>query len=110
MKLLRNIFTGLLLCYGLILILSYLLVRVQLVNFSPFLVLFSIILFLAELHTIFHFFGMIYSLWPRKYETYNNVNFNKNLQLNLFICVCGEPAELVRETILAAKETARQYM
>ncbi len=110
MFILRKLFIRFLLLYGLLLILAYLFVRIQLVNFSPALVIFSLLLFLAELHTIFHFFGMVYSLWPRKYKTYSDINYNKNLELNLLICVCGEPVELVRETILAAKETVKQYI
>ncbi len=69
---------------------------------------FSIILFIAELHTIFHLYGMFYSLWPRKYRRYTAVNENKNVEMNMFICVCGEPEEVIRETILAAKK-ARDY-
>lgn len=97
------------LLYGLILIISYLYFRAQLINFSPVLAIFSILLFLAEFHTIIHFLGMVYSLWPRKYIRYNAVNYNRNLTVNLFICVCGEPPEIVKQTILAAQNTIKLY-
>ena len=53
---------------------------------------------------------MVYSLWPRNYTRYPKINYDKQLTLNLLICVCGEPAEIVRETVLAAKATAEKYI
>ncbi|HEY4694402.1 MAG TPA: glycosyltransferase family 2 protein [Candidatus Nanoarchaeia archaeon] len=52
---------------------------------------------------------MFYSLWPRNYQKYEKPYHNKNLRFNLFICVCGEPVEVVRETIQAAKRAAIAY-
>ncbi len=37
------------------------------------------------------------------------MNRSRHLQCNLFICVCGEPPEVLRKTILAAREAARVY-
>jgi cellulose synthase (UDP-forming) len=88
---------------------SYFLLRIQLINVSPYFIVFSILLVIAEMYTIFHFLNALYAFWPRKYEKYRRINFNKNLTINMLICVCGEPAELVRETILAAKKTAEVY-
>lgn len=105
----KKFFAGAAVILGVIILLLYLFFRVQLINPIPFLVILSIILFIAELHTIFHLFGMFYSLWPRKYAKYERVNCDRNLQINIFICVCGEPAEIVRKTILGAKEAAEYY-
>lgn len=94
---------------GAVLLSLYLLYRLTFINFSPAIVILSLILFFAELHTIFHLYGMFYSLWPRKYKRYTEIYKNKLLRLNLFICVCGEPQDVIRETILAAKKTVDHY-
>lgn len=52
---------------------------------------------------------MIYSLWPRKYTEYNSVNYDRDLIVNMYICVCGEPAEILRHTIESAQKTAKKY-
>jgi cellulose synthase (UDP-forming) len=104
-----NLIKKTILIYGAFLILAYLFFRIQLINLSPVLVIFSILLFIAELHTITHFIGMIYSLWPRKYVRYININYDRNLTVNFFICVCGEPRDIVRKTIMAAKKSAETY-
>ncbi|RYG65175.1 glycosyltransferase, partial [bacterium] len=87
----------------------YLCFRAYYINVAGWLTPFSILLFVAELHTIVHSFGMLYSLWPRRYESWPELNKSRDLQCNLFVCVCGEPVEVVRETALAALETARVY-
>lgn len=94
---------------GVLLLSFYVFYRFQLVNTAPYLIVLSLILLLAESHTVFHLYGMFYSLWPRKYVSYDHLNQNRNLQINLFICICGEPIEVVRETILAAKKAADNY-
>ncbi|HBL52278.1 MAG: hypothetical protein A3D24_01380 [Candidatus Blackburnbacteria bacterium RIFCSPHIGHO2_02_FULL_39_13] len=95
--------------YGIILLTAYTYFRAQLVNTEPFIVVFSVILFIAELHTIFHLYGMFYSIWPRKYPKYLRLNRDKGLHINMFVCVCGEPVEIVRNTILGAKQAAHYY-
>jgi cellulose synthase/poly-beta-1,6-N-acetylglucosamine synthase-like glycosyltransferase len=87
----------------------YLCFRAYYINIVGWLTPFSILLFVAELHTIVHSFGMLYSLWPRNYQTWPELNRSRDLQCNLFVCVCGEPVEVVRETALAALEAARVY-
>lgn len=52
---------------------------------------------------------MFYSLWPRDYKKYS-ANKAKNLRINMFICVCGEPADVVRQTIEGAKSAVDHYM
>lgn len=109
MNLLNTLIVKVVLIYGAVLIFSYLLIRFQLINLTPVLAIFGVLLFLAELHTIFHFSGMLYCLWPRKYKKYTEINTNKNLEVNILICVCGEPVEIVKETIIAAKNAAKYY-
>ena len=87
----------------------YLVFRVSYINTTPALIVFSLLLFVAELHSILHLYGMFYSLWPRNYQSWRELNRSRDLRCNLFICVCGEPAQIVRETILAAQKTARVY-
>jgi peptidoglycan/xylan/chitin deacetylase (PgdA/CDA1 family)/cellulose synthase/poly-beta-1,6-N-acetylglucosamine synthase-like glycosyltransferase len=87
----------------------YVVFRFHYVNLSPGLAFFSILVCLAEMHILLHLYGMFYSLWPRRYQTWEALNTDRNLRCNLFVCVCGEPPEVVRETILAALETARVY-
>ncbi len=94
---------------GLSLLTAYFIYRIVFINFSPILVVFSLILFVAELHTIFLFYGLFYALWPRNYSQYLKSYKNRNLRFNIFVCVCGEPVEIVRETVLAAKKTAVHY-
>jgi cellulose synthase/poly-beta-1,6-N-acetylglucosamine synthase-like glycosyltransferase len=78
-------------------------------NNSPYFIIFSILLVFAEMYTILHFLNALYAFWPHKYKTYTKTNYNKDLTINLLICVCGEPTELVRQTIIAAKRTAEVY-
>ncbi len=87
----------------------YLVFRVTYINTTPALIVFALLLFVAELHSILHLYGMFYSLWPRQYQSWPHLNRSRELRCNLFVCVCGEPAQIVRETILAAQETARVY-
>jgi cellulose synthase/poly-beta-1,6-N-acetylglucosamine synthase-like glycosyltransferase/beta-mannanase len=37
------------------------------------------------------------------------LNPNKHLKMNIFICVCGEPTDVIRGTIIAAKKAALSY-
>jgi len=106
---LRNFLLRLILVAASILLTVYFFYRFTFINLSPFIAIFSIILFIAELHTVFHLYGMFYALWPRKYHRYTKKYLNKNLQLNIFICICGEPAEVVRQTIISAKNAADLY-
>jgi cellulose synthase (UDP-forming) len=94
---------------GTLLLTLYVCFRVSYVNLTPSLAVFSLILLLAELHTIVHLYGMFYSMWPRPYEQWEEMNTSRDLRCNMFICVCGEPAEVVRETILSAQEAGRVY-
>jgi cellulose synthase (UDP-forming) len=87
----------------------YLIFRAYYINFTPILAAFSVLLFMAELHTIILMFGMLYSLWPRKYKTYSQPNLNRDLQINMFVTVAGEPTEVVKETIEHAKAAADYY-
>jgi cellulose synthase/poly-beta-1,6-N-acetylglucosamine synthase-like glycosyltransferase len=95
---------------GLSLLTFYVFYRVTFINFSPGLVVFSLILFIAELHTIFHLYGMFYSLWPRPYPKFDRPYINRKMRFNIFICVCGEPVEIVRETVRAAQRAADRYI
>lgn len=105
----RSFFWRLILLAGLVLLSVYVYFRVSFINFAPGIVILSILLFLAETHTMFHLYGMFYSLWPRDYKKYP-MNRQKNLRINMFICVCGEPADVVRNTIAGAKLAAAHYM
>lgn len=102
---LRGAFVALSLCW----VCAYLIGRASYMNLTPWLAPFAILLFLAELHSISHMFGMFYSMWPRNYQSWPELNRSRHLRCNLFICVCGEPPEVLRKTILAAKEAARVY-
>lgn len=95
--------------YGLILTTCYALFRAYYINFAPHLVVFSILLYIAELHTIILLFGFLYSLWPRKYQSYDKANNNQNLQVNIFVTFCGEPIEVVGKTIKHAQKAAAYY-
>lgn len=95
--------------YGLILTTLYTILRAYYINFTPHLVVFSVLLYIAELHTLILLFGFLYSLWPRKYKSYIRENNNKNLQINIFVTVCGEPIEIVSETIKHANKAAQYY-
>jgi len=88
---------------------AYMIGRGSYMNLSPWLAPFAILLFVAEMHSISHLFGMFYSMWPRRYQTWPELNRSRDLRCNLFICVCGEPPEVLRKTILAAREAARVY-
>ncbi|HEX9995732.1 MAG TPA: glycosyltransferase [Abditibacterium sp.] len=88
---------------------AYLVFRGYYINMAPWVAPFAILLFVAELHSIVHMSGMLYSLWPRQYESWPHLNRSRDLRCNLFVCVCGEPVEVVRETALAALEAARVY-
>ncbi len=83
--------------------------RISYINLSPWIAPFAILLFIAELHMILHLYGMFYSLWPRPYPQWNEPNLDRNLRCNMFICVCGEPESVVRETVKSALETGRVY-
>ncbi|MGI8756267.1 MAG: glycosyltransferase, partial [Acidimicrobiales bacterium] len=83
--------------------------RISYINLSPWVAPFAILLFIAELHMILHLYGMFYSLWPRPYPQWEEMNRDRNLRCNMFVCVCGEPESVVRETVKAAVETGRVY-
>ncbi|PQV64320.1 Glycosyltransferase, catalytic subunit of cellulose synthase and poly-beta-1,6-N-acetylglucosamine synthase [Abditibacterium utsteinense] len=88
---------------------AYLVLRAYYINLNGWLAPFAILLFVAELHSIGHLSGMLYSLWPRTYESWPHPNRSRLLRCNLFVCVCGEPPEVVKDTILAAQEAARVF-
>jgi len=88
---------------------AYMIGRFSYMNLSPWLAPFAFLLFVAEMHSISHLFGMFYSMWPRRYQTWPELNRSRDLRCNLFVCVCGEPPDVVRKTILAAREAARVY-
>lgn len=83
--------------------------RISYINLTPWIAPFAILLFLAELHMILHLYGMFYSLWPRPYPQWQEPNLDRNLRCNMFVCVCGEPESVVRETVKSALETGRVY-
>jgi cellulose synthase (UDP-forming) len=87
----------------------YVVCRIRYINLAPAVAVFSIILFLAECHNLFHLYGMFYSLWPRRYMEYEKLNESRDLRINMFVCVCGEPPDIIRETIKAAMECGRVY-
>jgi cellulose synthase (UDP-forming) len=95
--------------YAVLLTSVYVIFRAYYINFTPILAPFSVLLYIAELHTIVLLYGLFYSLWPRNYKIYKKTNTNKDLQINMFITVAGEPIEVVRETILHAKKAADYY-
>jgi cellulose synthase/poly-beta-1,6-N-acetylglucosamine synthase-like glycosyltransferase len=95
--------------YGFLLTTVYLILRAYYINFTPILAPFSVLLYLAELHTLILIYAMFYSLWPRNYKIYKRTNKNKNLQINMFVTVAGEPIEIVSETIKHAKAAAEYY-
>ncbi len=94
---------------GAFLLTFYIYFRIQLINFTPLLAVFSLLLFLAEAQTFFHLYGMFYSLWPRKYQQFEKLNESKDLKLNIFICVCGESLRVVHKTILGAQSAVKEY-
>lgn len=94
---------------GFLLTTLYLVFRAYYINFTPVLVVFSLLLFLAELHTLILMYGFLYSLWPRKYKSYDRPNLDKNLRINLFVTCAGEPVEVVCDTIAHAKQAAVYY-
>ncbi|KKQ41634.1 MAG: Family 2 glycosyl transferase [Microgenomates group bacterium GW2011_GWC1_37_8] len=96
--------------YALILVTFYAVFRAYYINLTPSLLIFSILLYIAEMHTVILMYGFLYSLWPRKYRSYNRINNNKNLQINMFVTVCGEPLDVVKETISHAKRAAEKYI
>jgi len=87
---------------GTLLLFTYFAFRLWYINNNPYLIVFSILLFIAELHTFIHLLGMFYSLWPRKYSDFSKNKIDPSIQVNAFICVCGEPAEIVEPTIKGA--------
>ena len=95
--------------YGLILTIAYLFLRAYYINYTWYLLPFSILLYLAELHTLILLLGMFYSIWPRKYKKYETENTNRHLQINMFITVAGEPSEIVKETIKHAIRARNYY-
>jgi cellulose synthase (UDP-forming) len=95
--------------YGAFLVTAYLIFRAYYINFQPELSFFAILLYLAEFHTIILMYGMLYSLWPRNYKSYDEENNRKDLQVNLFVTAAGEPNEVVIETITEAKKAADYY-
>lgn len=95
--------------YGAILTALYMGFRAYYINLDPHLVVWAILLYLAELHTIILMFGFLYSLWPRNYKKYSEENNNLDLDINMFVTVAGEPTEVVRKTIEHAKRAADYY-
>jgi cellulose synthase (UDP-forming) len=95
---------------GVMFLTIYFTFRLSYINTSPALIVFSIILFVAELHSMLHLYGAFYSMWPRPYQEWPELNRSKDLRFNMFICVCGEPAEIVRETIKGALGTRQHYI
>ncbi len=106
---LRTLVQKLLLVYGFMLLFIFVLLRVFFINTQPQIVILSVLLAIAELHILLQFFTMLYSLWPRKYTKYEVLNTNKNVNIHMFICVCGEPADIVRRTAQAAIIAQKAY-
>lgn len=59
------------------------------------------LLIIAEIFHLWQVLGYIHSVWPRKLQRIFDKGFSK--QVGVFITVCGEPADIIEETILAAK-------
>lgn len=95
--------------YGFFLVTGYLIFRLSFINFTLHLGIFSVVLFIAELHTLILMYGMLYSLWPRKFPQYNAKYTNKKAQINLFITVAGEPTQIVKNTISHAVKAVEYY-
>lgn len=93
-----------------VLITAFVVERINYINFSPALVVFSVLLFIAELHMVFHLYGMLYCLWPRNYKRYTHPNISRSIRINIFICVCGEPVNVIWKTMYAAKKAVHTYM
>lgn len=53
---------------------------------------------------------MFYSIWPRKYKRYTKSNKDKNLRINMFITVAGEPIEIISSTIQHAIRARNHYI
>ncbi|MBN1169072.1 glycosyltransferase [Candidatus Woesebacteria bacterium] len=105
----KKFFIKLVILYGLVITVIYTIFRAYYINFDPKLAFFSVLLFVAELHTIILMLGFLYSIWPRNYKKYSLLNKNRELQINMFITVAGEPTEIVKDTIIHAKEAADYY-
>ncbi len=97
------------LVYGGILLTLFVFYRTSYINLAPSVAIFAVILFIAEMHSVLHLFGFFYSLWPRKYKSYDVENKDKNLQINMWITCAGEPLEILAETIIHAKIAANKY-
>lgn len=95
---------------GMLLLTAYLGFRFWYINPTPEIIFLSVLVFVAEFHTIFHLYGMFYCLWPRKYENFDTYEIDPLLQINVFICVCGEPAEIVESTIKGALKAKQYYI
>lgn len=106
----RDFIAKLALMYGFFILLGFIIFRSFYLNLTPTLIVFSILLLLAELHNSLQFFTMLYSLWPRNYHKYGSLFKSKKAQINMFICVCGEPLEIVKSTIVAAIAARDKYM
>ncbi len=95
---------------GTILTLAYISFRLTIINTSiAWLIPLAVLLFIAELHIIIHLLGSLHAFWPRKYPDYTKNKHHRDWQINALICVCGEPVEIVRQTILSAKKAADLY-
>ncbi len=107
---LKKFFMKLIVLYGFGLTTAYLIFRAYYINFSPLLTPFSLLLYAAEVHTVVLLYGMLYSLWPRKYKEYVEANKRKDLTINVFIPIAGEPFEVVKDTIDSALTAAKYYV
>jgi len=65
--------------------------------------LYSLLLFSESFH-VFMSLGLFVTLWGRDRKfVFDNSILDENFPINVFITVCGEPEEIVRKTIEAAK-------
>jgi len=60
-----------------------------------------VLLVLSEIFHVWQVFGFIHTIWGRRREKKFDADFQA--QVAIFITVCGEPADIIERTVLAAK-------
>jgi cellulose synthase (UDP-forming) len=59
------------------------------------------LLLIGELFHLFQIFGFCYTIWDRSWGAQSDKNFTPDV--DVYITVCGEPTNIVRQTAVAAK-------
>ena len=60
-----------------------------------------VLLVVSEIFHVWQVFGYIHTIWPRKQKRSFDARFQPHVAV--YITVCGEPAEIIEETVIAAK-------